>query len=542
MRLTVDVREGDWTRVSYSAYGTRFSRKLDTLIEEGRFDPSDGTGRWSEVDRLVGSGFFEVDVPDADLPRMTVGELKMLCLTEARRIGAARPGPDPRLQTPATESDRFSALLSGVYDEIFGVWLSDPVLDERLDDQQGLLELDLTDGDLLVLSIEHPAEAGYMMAAPPNPEELLRWLQLAENATAPAAGPRLWGVLLYTDADVELATYVRTYFDDLNVLSGPATRVFVVERRRDWSTAKKYWRRHMEPELYRVMSAMRWLRWTPYDPQGAYEIASLLGLGHEQLPCLVLFHSRQGPLQDGDKLVFPIEHTSTAYFRALFGGIATALRPVSGSTRPPGDGDGHRSRLAESRTSEYFRYYAASRESKEYAPAAEAVRNLLSSARTTDAAAFEAVRAAQDTIRSAMRAAVPPPAGITVSNSQVVLDTTGAAMSENFYFQGENTTFINRPQDTVIRDFQNAHGTALGADQLTELLRLVLSSGDMSAADREEAAGTIDELARLGSGTAPDRVVAGTRLERLRALLSSSADIAQPALAILSSLTAFFAG
>ncbi|MFD8387385.1 hypothetical protein ACFV2X_54465 [Streptomyces sp. NPDC059679] len=111
-------------------------------------------------------------------------------------------------------------------------------------------------------------------------------------------------------------------------------------------------------------------------------------------------------------------------------------------------------------------------------------------------------------------------------------------MPENFYFQGENTTFINRPQDTVIRDFQNAHGTAIRADDLTQLLRLVLTSRDMAAADREEAASTIHDIARIGSGSLLDPAAASTRLERLRALLSSSADIAQPALTLLASLTA----
>ncbi|MFD8387382.1 hypothetical protein ACFV2X_54450 [Streptomyces sp. NPDC059679] len=268
---------------------------------------------------------FEVDVPDADLARMTVGELKTICLAEARRVGVVAP---ERIQEEEIQST--------YADNILDVWLSDPVLDERLDSRLPLSELNLTDGDLLVLSIEHPDSGCLQMLPPQNPAELLHWLQLAENTTVPKDRLRLWGVLLYTQADVELATYVRTHFDDLNVLSGPATRVFVVERRQGWSTARKYWRRHMEPELYRVMSAMRWLRWTPYDPQGAYEIASMLGLGPEQLPCLVFFHSRHGPLYEGDKLVFRIEHPSTAYFRALFGEIAAVLRtlPARAQTLP----------------------------------------------------------------------------------------------------------------------------------------------------------------------------------------------------------------
>jgi hypothetical protein len=515
LRLKIDVCEGDGVIISHSAYGAFFSWTLDKMRREGGFDPSDSIERWSELGRRVSKEFFEVDVPDADLPSMTVGELKKLCLAEARRVGAANPEPDQ---------------------PIVDVWLSDPVLDERLSDRCRLSKLELTDGDLLVLYIEHPIQACYSLAPPRNPAELLHWLQLAENTIAPTAGPRLWGVLLYTQADVELATYVRTHFDDLNVLSGPATRVFVMEQRQDWSIAKKYWRRHMEPELYRVMSVMHWLRWTPYDPQGAYKIASMLDLSPEQLPCLVFFHSRQGPLHEGDKLIFRIEHTSTAYFRALFGGIAAALRPLPAHAQAL-EGDDGRPPWRESPT---FRLRGKGWKNRGDQGADEVLRTLLCSARTADATAFEALREAQPTIRSAMQAAAPPLAGITISNSQVVLETAGAAMSENFYFQGENTTFINRPQDTVIRDFQNAHGMAVGADDLTRLLRLVLSSGNMTAADREEAAVAIHDLARIGSNPEPDTAAASTRLERLRALLSSSADIAQPALTLLASLAAFF--
>ncbi|WP_316785181.1 hypothetical protein [Streptomyces sasae] len=538
MRLTIHVREGD-RHAARSTYGRAFSSALDKMITDGAFGASDGVGRWAglaqrgrDLAQQRSEGLFEIDVPEADL---TVGTLKTLCLAEARRLEAARPEPAPG-QLPDSEGvadyPKFNR------DAIVGVWLSDPVRNERLNDDHRLSELLLTDGDLLVLSIEHPTHSRFRMAMRPNPAELLRWLQLEENATAPAAGSRLWGVLLYTQADVELATYVRTHFDDLNVLSGPATRVFVVERRQGWAASKRYWHRRMEPELYRVMGVMGWLRWTPYDPQGAYEIASLLGLGPEQLPCLVFFHSRQGPLYDGDKLVFRIEHTSTAYFRALFGGVAAALRTLPDSAQALNGSDSSSS-CGRSRTSEDF-MFLTSREAREFAPGDQALRNLLSSDRLADAAAFAALDAARHTIRSAMQAAVPPPAGITVSNSHVVLETSGATLSENFYFQGENTTFINRPRDTVIQDFQNTHGTATGADDLTQLLRLVLSSRSMTAADREEAATTIHDLARIGSDPQPDAAATSTRMDRLRALLTSSADIAQPALALLTSLTALF--
>lgn len=534
MRLLIDVREGDWSVVSHGSYGADLSGTLDTMIGSGEFDGAAGGGRWLDLDGRMRRGTFEISVPDSDVRTMTMGELTSSCLAEARRLGVARP--DPSTVTNSGSDAWFD-------DRVLDVWLSDSATDERLPEQLAVGEAGLLDGDLLVLSIERTSMADYLLGAPSNPAELFRWLQLAENSTAPAAGPRLWGVLLYTDADVELATYVRTHFDDLNVLSGPATRVFVVERRADWSHAKKYWRRHLEPELYRVMSTMHWLRWTPYDPQGAYEVADRLGIGPERLPCLVFFHAPQGRPHSDEKIVFPVEHTSTAYFRSLFGAIGRAVRPLTSSVQSREDEEDRRRLERYGPTSTYYSYSSRSRRTHGYAPAPEAIQNLLAPGQDADAAAFSAVRDAEEAIKSALRKLVPPATGLAVNNSLVVVSgTTGVEVSENFYFQGENTTFINRPQDTVIRDFQNTYATAAHADDLSELLRLVLTSRDMAAPDRDAAAGVIHDLARLGTGPEPDLPAARVRLERLRTLIASGADIAQPALAILASLTGFFSG
>lgn len=532
MRLHIDVQEGDWAFVSYGSYGANVSRALDKLISSKKFDGAAGVSRWLDLDQRMRQGTFEISIHDSDTAAMTVGELTIHCLAEARRLGAARPAP-------STVSN--SGPAPWINDQVLDVWLSDSATDERLSEHLSVGDLGLIDGDLLVLSIKHPARARYMLASPRNPDELFRWLQLAENSTAPAGGPRLWGVLLYTDADVELATYVRTHFDDLNALSGPATRIFVVERRTNWPNAKKYWRRHLEPELYRVMSTMHWLRWTPYDPQGAYEVADRLGLGPELLPCLVFFRSHSGRRPDGEKMVLRIEQTSMAYFRSLFGAIDRIIRPVTASVQSPAAEEDRRRLERYGPTSDYYRYSSILTGTGEYTPPSDAVQNLLTAGHAADTAAFSAVLAAEEAIRSALRKLAPPAVGLAVNNSLVVISATaGAEVSENFYFQGENTTFINRPQDTVIRDFQNTYATAAHADDLIQLLRLVLTSGNMAAADRDAAAGVIHDLARLGTASEPDLPTARARLERLRTLLASSADIAQPALAILASLTTFF--
>ncbi|MGW2389027.1 hypothetical protein ACWCYK_05925 [Streptomyces lydicamycinicus] len=66
-------------------------------------------------------------------------------------------------------------------------------------------------------------------------------------------------------------------------------------------------------------------------------------------------------------------------------------------------------------------------------------------------------------------------------------------MTENFTFYGQ-TTFINRPVDTVIRDFQNTHGSVPHEEDLAALLRAVLAA-PLNEADREQAARTVVQVA-----------------------------------------------
>ncbi|MGA4877077.1 hypothetical protein [Streptomyces lydicamycinicus] len=65
-------------------------------------------------------------------------------------------------------------------------------------------------------------------------------------------------------------------------------------------------------------------------------------------------------------------------------------------------------------------------------------------------------------------------------------------MTENFTFYGQ-TTFINRPVDTVIRDFQNTHGSVPHEEDLAALLRAVLAA-PLNEADREQATGTVVQV------------------------------------------------
>ncbi|MFD9426978.1 MULTISPECIES: hypothetical protein [unclassified Streptomyces] len=516
MRLLIDVREGDWATF-HGRYGNRTAWRLGRMES---FGPSSSRGaddtsaRWHELyDATLGQA-FEISVP----PSTTVSDCLAHALREARRRGVAEPETEP----PADGADRFWG------DRVLRTWLADPVTDERHEDGLTLERAGLTEDDLVVLCVERTARGAYSMGPAANPAVLLERLQLAMNGTAPAAGPRLWGVLLYTTADVELATYVRTHFEDLNALSGPNTRVFVVERQARWTEARKYWRAHLEPELYRMLSSMRWLHWQPYDPQGAYKIAAVLKVDPELLPCLVFFDSRPGLPWGERRIVFPVEDVTPRYFRTLFGRIAKALESAPPEGEPPPDG----------------RHGPLSFESlrdSERSDDRTVLRALLNSGRDGDRAAFAAVEAAQRAIREALRPAPAPSTGYHLDNCRVIL-TPGASVTENFHFHGQNTTFINRPVDTVVQDFQNQHGTAPCHEELRSLLRLTLSSTDLADAERDEAAAAVHDLARLTAEPEPDAPGVRLRAERLREMLAGAADIAQPALAIIASVVAAVTG
>ncbi|WP_257139862.1 hypothetical protein, partial [Streptomyces sp. or20] len=375
------------------------------------------------------------------------------------------------------------------------------------------------------------------MGSAPNASVLFQRLQLTANAPAGDAGPRLFGVLLYTDADVELATYVRTHLDDLNALSGPATRIFVVEKQRGPDAVKRYWRQHLEPELYRVLAPLRWLDWQPYDAQGAYEVAAALGVDPALLPCLVLLapaHTAADAPGPVDRIVFPVQEATPAFFRTLFGQLARLIGPTA---RPPEvDSSGRDIRRMGYRFSTPVSVQAAVRRLGAAPPAD----------RAADREAFARVRTAEQAIRDALvpasAAAAHPGHHFTDCRVVIHSGTTGATVTENFYFQGANTTFINKPVDTVVRDFQNTYAQAPAQEDLARLLMLVLNSRDLPDADREEAASAVHDLARITAEPEPDTATARTRLQRLRELLTASTDIAQPALAIVTSVTGMLGG
>jgi len=112
---------------------------------------------------------------------------------------------------------------------------------------------------------------------------------------------------------------------------------------------------------------------------------------------------------------------------------------------------------------------------------------------------------------------------------------------EKFLFCGQ-TTFINQPFNTVIRDFQNTYirGDGSTADQInTELGRLVelsLGSGDLPDDDKEEVVRAIHATAeQVRDGKANRLTLKGT-LDAVKAIVGKAADVAGPAMTIIATI------
>lgn len=124
-------------------------------------------------------------------------------------------------------------------------------------------------------------------------------------------GRELASVLLYTDEDTELASYVREHFDDLHHMSGPLIKVFVLETLPiAHSVAEK--NILLIPRSRKGLSESK-----PYGKSDAYRVARTLNIFPDELPCLAVFDQ----IDRTDKLVFPVQGELTEFFRSTFSNI-----------------------------------------------------------------------------------------------------------------------------------------------------------------------------------------------------------------------------
>jgi hypothetical protein len=461
-----------------------------------KFNGSDTSSgrRWIDLDAEVLSSACRVDIgPDA-----TVGNLR----------GAA-------LQSFYEKTRERDLSSWGRQYNVTQISVADPATDREIDPEISLESAGIEDGDLLVLRIYHWSSNLYSLGPAPNPQRLFSSFELLQSSRGAALprDPHFAGVLLYTDADVELATFVRSNFDELNALSGSTFTIFIAERPERWAAAKRYWRPRLDQRLYRSMAALQWLRWVPYEKHLAPEIARRLGVPVSNIPCLVLFNS----IHDEKKFVFPIDSASPTYFRTLFHELSKVL-----NIDPPTDFDFG---AVYDRT----RYSHVIRVTKEGLPFEDIAQ------KEAQADAVKRLAAAEGALHQELRKVATRDSSGGDSYSfhgfhvNVVVNKEGGPVSDQFNFHA-TTTFVNRPINTVISDFQNSYGAVQDSADLAALLRLILSSRDLTDSDKDEAARLVHEAAEKAEESSPKAV--RSRLTAIKEIVAKAADIAAPALEI----------
>jgi hypothetical protein len=114
-------------------------------------------------------------------------------------------------------------------------------------------------------------------------------------------------------------------------------------------------------------------------------------------------------------------------------------------------------------------------------------------------------------------------------------------MRERFIFHGQ-TTFIDKPRDTVIQNFQNTYIAGDGSTgdevntQILKLVELVLSSKDLPDGTKEEAVQALHSTAEQVKEQKGNRLTLKGTLQAVQEVVSKAADIAVPAMGIIATV------
>ncbi len=146
-----------------------------------------------------------------------------------------------------------------------------------------------------------------------NPIINLAWLKAYWKHFEDKKFP-FYAMILYTDVDVSLASYVRTHYKDLNEVSGNSCLVFAIEKPQyddEKISSDSSHKSAFKPEI-------PWNTGHPLDKVESYNIAKQFGLEFSSLPCIILFKDVHG-----DEIIYyKIEdstHTEiTKSFRNIF--------------------------------------------------------------------------------------------------------------------------------------------------------------------------------------------------------------------------------
>jgi hypothetical protein len=112
-------------------------------------------------------------------------------------------------------------------------------------------------------------------------------------------------------------------------------------------------------------------------------------------------------------------------------------------------------------------------------------------------------------------------------------------MTDRFVFHGQ-TTFIDKPRNTVIQDFQNAYITGDGSDrdkvnaELKKLVELILTSQELPEEEKEESVQAVHQVAEQVKDQKGSKLTVKGTLKAVQEVVSKASDIAVPAMNIIS--------
>lgn len=201
---------------------------------------------------------------------------------------------------------------------------------------QSFESLNVKDNDVLILDIERTAGGG--MAVNSFRDIQIINSYLSHNLVSSYHHFALYAIILYTDADKELANFIRTNFLELHNLSGSHCAFYIIER------PEPEWLPSIRKELSlgsyseKVWHILEKKQFTPVDSASIYEIAQRFNIKRSQLPCIAFFSN----LDSKELLVVPFETLidiksgSTSHqdflklFRSLFDKVDISVQKAEG--------------------------------------------------------------------------------------------------------------------------------------------------------------------------------------------------------------------
>ena len=114
-------------------------------------------------------------------------------------------------------------------------------------------------------------------------------------------------------------------------------------------------------------------------------------------------------------------------------------------------------------------------------------------------------------------------------------------MSNEYNFHG-STTFIDKPSETIIQNFQNNYLTHDNSDkdkintELIKLVKLVLTSKSISDVEKNETVEAIDSIASKVKEEKANKLTVKGTLQAIKDVVSKASDIAIPAMGIITTV------